>query len=138
MSKIELKKSGRKTKRIGRGPGSGKGKTSGRGMSGQKSRTGSATKFFEGGQTSIIMRLPKRKGMKKSGDDGVLVLTSEGALKFVKNGTFDEKLAIGSLSENKRSWVKRVKVISKKGFGQDLKYSNEIILTKSLKEKSRA
>ena len=47
-------------KRVGRGIGSGKGKTCGRGVKGQKSREGVAIKGFEGGQTSIIKRLPKR------------------------------------------------------------------------------
>ncbi len=47
--------------RVGRGIGSGKGKTSGRGVKGQKSRTGHhSVKGFEGGQTPIFMRLPKR------------------------------------------------------------------------------
>ena len=45
---------------VGRGPGSGKGKTSGRGVKGQKSRTGVSIKGFEGGQTSLYRRLPKR------------------------------------------------------------------------------
>jgi large subunit ribosomal protein L15 len=47
-------------KRLGRGIGSGKGKTSGRGVKGQKARTGASIKGFEGGQTPIYMRLPKR------------------------------------------------------------------------------
>ena len=47
-------------KRIGRGPGSGKGKTGGRGLKGQKSRSGVAIKGYEGGQMPIYMRLPKR------------------------------------------------------------------------------
>jgi len=47
-------------KRIGRGPGSGKGRTAGRGMKGQKSRSGVALKGFEGGQMPIYRRLPKR------------------------------------------------------------------------------
>lgn len=47
--------------RVGRGIGSGKGKTSGRGVKGQKARTGHSTvKGFEGGQTPVYMRLPKR------------------------------------------------------------------------------
>ena len=50
-------------KRLGRGIGSGKGKTSGRGVKGQKARTGSSIKGFEGGQTPAHMRLPK-KGFK--------------------------------------------------------------------------
>jgi|TARA_B110000971_G_scaffold190156_1_gene200994 large subunit ribosomal protein L15 len=46
--------------RVGRGIGSGKGKTSGRGVKGQKSRSGVAIKAFEGGQTPLYRRLPKR------------------------------------------------------------------------------
>lgn len=47
-------------KRVARGIGSGKGKTAGRGVKGQKSRAGVAIKGFEGGQTPMIKRLPKR------------------------------------------------------------------------------
>ena len=46
--------------RVGRGIGSGKGKTSAKGMKGQKARSGVAINGFEGGQTPIIKRLPKR------------------------------------------------------------------------------
>lgn len=45
---------------VGRGIGSGKGKTSGRGVKGQKARTGVAIKGFEGGQSSLLRRMPKR------------------------------------------------------------------------------
>lgn len=52
----------RKKKRKGRGPGSGIGKTSGKGMKGQKARSpGNFSKLgFEGGQTPLYRRLPKR------------------------------------------------------------------------------
>ncbi|WPY00522.1 50S ribosomal protein L15 [Candidatus Trichorickettsia mobilis] len=50
----------KKSKRLGRGIGSGKGKTCGRGVKGQKSRAGVAIKGFEGGQMPMIKRLPKR------------------------------------------------------------------------------
>jgi len=49
-----------RSKRIGRGIGSGKGKTSGRGGKGQTARTGVALAGFEGGQTPLHRRLPKR------------------------------------------------------------------------------
>ncbi|MBV5279586.1 MAG: 50S ribosomal protein L15 [Campylobacteraceae bacterium] len=49
-----------KTKRVGRGQGSGMGKTAGRGSNGQKSRTGYKRKRgFEGGQQPLQRRLPK-------------------------------------------------------------------------------
>ena len=47
-------------KRVGRGIGSGKGKTSGRGGKGQTARTGVALNGFEGGQTPLHRRMPKR------------------------------------------------------------------------------
>ncbi|MGH7153980.1 MAG: 50S ribosomal protein L15 [Acetobacteraceae bacterium] len=49
-----------KSKRLGRGIGSGKGKTSGKGVKGQKARTGVALNGFEGGQMPIYRRMPKR------------------------------------------------------------------------------
>ena len=50
----------KKSKRLGRGIGSGKGKTSGKGVKGQKAREGVALNGFEGGQLPIYRRLPKR------------------------------------------------------------------------------
>ncbi|CAM6112044.1 unnamed protein product [Calypogeia fissa] len=47
--------------RIGRGIGSGKGKTSGKGHKGQKARSGHKPRLgFEGGQTPLRLRIPKR------------------------------------------------------------------------------
>ena len=47
--------------RVGRGPGSGNGKTSGRGQKGQNARSGGGVRLgFEGGQTPLARRLPKR------------------------------------------------------------------------------
>jgi large subunit ribosomal protein L15 len=48
-------------KRVGRGNGSGLGKTSGRGHKGQNARSGGGVRpGFEGGQTPLFRRLPKR------------------------------------------------------------------------------
>ena len=50
-----------KKKRLGRGPGSGLGKTAARGGKGQTARKGGGIRFgFEGGQTPLYRRLPKR------------------------------------------------------------------------------
>lgn len=50
-----------KRKRLGRGIGSGLGKTSGKGHKGQKARSGGGVRRgFEGGQTPLYRRLPKR------------------------------------------------------------------------------
>lgn len=53
----------RKTKRVGRGHGSGKGKTSGKGMMGQKARSGpNPYPHFEGGQNPLVRRMPYKRG----------------------------------------------------------------------------
>jgi len=50
-------------KRVGRGNATGQGTYSGRGLKGQKSRSGrKPRRFFEGGQTRLIKRLPFRRG----------------------------------------------------------------------------
>ena len=49
------------SKRIGRGNGSGQGRTAGKGHKGYQSRSGTKNRFhFEGGQTPLKRRLPKR------------------------------------------------------------------------------
>ena len=51
----------KKRKRVGRGIGSGRGYTSGRGANGQNARSGGKVRpTFEGGQTPLFRRLPKR------------------------------------------------------------------------------
>ena len=51
----------RKKRRIGRGPGSGRGKTAGKGHKGLLARSGRANQIgFEGGQMPLARRLPKR------------------------------------------------------------------------------
>ena len=50
-----------RTKRVGRGIGSGLGKTAGRGMNGQRARSGGGVRIgFEGGQMPLYRRLPRR------------------------------------------------------------------------------
>ena len=63
MKLDELKPATKKInrRRVGRGMGSGLGKTSGRGHKGQKARSGGGVRRgFEGGQTPLYRRLPKR------------------------------------------------------------------------------
>ncbi|MFW0776403.1 MAG: 50S ribosomal protein L15 [Rickettsiales bacterium] len=61
LNELKANKGAKQRKiRVGRGIGSSKGKTCGRGGKGQTSRTGVAINGFEGGQTPIHRRLPKR------------------------------------------------------------------------------
>ena len=62
LHELQYTEGARKTrKRVGRGISSGTGKTAGRGQKGQGARSGGGKKpGFEGGQTPLFMRLPKR------------------------------------------------------------------------------
>lgn len=78
----------RRKKRIGRGPGSGKGKTGGRGIKGQKSRSGVAIGGYEGGQMPLYQRLPKR-GFTKPNRKSYAVVNLGRIQKFVDAGKID-------------------------------------------------
>ena len=108
-------------KRVGRGQGSGTGKTSGRGEKGQNARSGGGVRVgFEGGQTPLFRRLPKRGFsnalLKKEYaiinldelnkfEDGAevslevlremgIVKKSKDGLKVLGNGTLEKKLTV--------------------------------------------
>ncbi len=76
--------------RIGRGIGSGKGKTGGRGGKGQTARTGVRINGFEGGQTPIHRRLPKR-GFKNHMREEYEVVNLSSLQKAVDAGKLDIK-----------------------------------------------
>lgn len=78
----------KKSKRVGRGIGSGKGKTCGSGHKGQKARTGVAIKGFEGGQMAIIHRLPKR-GFKNFRRIEFKVINVDQIEKLIKNNVLN-------------------------------------------------
>ena len=82
-----------KRKRVGRGPGSGKGKTAGRGMKGQKSRSGVALGGFEGGQMPIYQRLPKR-GFRNPGRKRHPVVNLGKLQEFIDSGRIDASQTI--------------------------------------------
>ncbi|MBQ3066449.1 MAG: 50S ribosomal protein L15 [Clostridia bacterium] len=108
-------------KRLGRGTGSGLGKTSGKGHKGQWARSGGGVRpGFEGGQTPLARRLPKRGFNNKFAvnydvinvdalnvfEDGVVVtpelladlkmvnLKNNGGVKVLGNGTLTKKLTV--------------------------------------------
>ena len=82
-------------KRIGRGPGSGKGKMGGRGIKGQNSRSGVAINGYEGGQMPIYQRLPKR-GFTKPNRKSYAVVNLGLIQKFVDAG----KLEASAITED--------------------------------------
>lgn len=79
-------------KRLGRGVGSGKGRTSTRGHNGQKSRSGfNIPNRFEGGQTSLIQRLPKTRGFKSFNIKPIAINYKALSNKFADNGVVSPK-----------------------------------------------
>ncbi len=97
-----------KSKRVGRGAGSGTGKTSGRGMKGQQSRSGYSRKVgFEGGQMPLQRRLPKRgfnNRFRKNYSE-----INVGTLESLENGItldFQNFLKMGLASKKSKDGVK--------------------------------
>jgi len=93
MKLNNLVKTNSKKIRPGRGIGSGKGKTGGRGIKGQKSRSGVAIKAFEGGQTPLYRRLPKR-GFKSLATDDTAIINLSYLQKFHDNKRIDLNTSI--------------------------------------------
>jgi len=91
----------KKSKRLGRGIGSGRGKTSGRGHKGAKSRSGGGiyNPGFEGGQMPLVRRVPKRGFTNKwSKKWNIINIDNFQKSKLIKNGTVVDK---NFLIENK-------------------------------------
>ena len=76
--------------RKGRGVGSGLGKTAGRGQKGQYARRSTFKPWFEGGQTPMARRLPKR-GFKKHNRDVVAAINVSQLELFDAGSKVDER-----------------------------------------------
>lgn len=115
------------TKRVGRGIGSGKGKTCGRGTKGQKARSGVSIRFFEGGQMSLIKRLPKR-GFRSLKNKYNVSFSTDKLLEMLKKHAFDknadQKLDLEFMKKHKyvNNNVTDIKIVlGKKNFIQCVK-----------------
>lgn len=97
----------RPRKRIGRGIGSGTGKTSGKGHKGQKSRSGGAKRYFEGGQMPIYRRLPKR-GFKNPNRASYAVVNLDVLQRAIDAGKLDAGATIDAEALAKAGVVRRV------------------------------
>lgn len=99
-----------KTKRKGRGQGSGMGKTASRGANGQKSRTGySIKRGFEGGQQPLQRRLPKVGFYSAKVKPYVINTDKIKSLANLDEITMDSIRAIHKISNS----VKQVKLVGK-------------------------
>ena len=107
MKLNNLVKTNIKKIRPGRGIGSGKGKTGGRGIKGQKSRRGVSINAFEGGQTPLYRRLPKR-GFKSMLKNDVATINLSSLQKF-----YDSKKLDSTTQINLKTLIEK-KIINKK------------------------
>lgn len=123
-------------KRVGRGLSAGQGKTAGRGTKGQHARTGfNLPHRFEGGQSSLIQRLPKRKGFRS-----VLVKPTSVRIDRVLAKVSAAKITLKALheaglltaAEMRFGKVKLVGLLAEK---KSLKLGKGITTTKSLAQK---
>src|SRR6201987_5145640 len=92
-----------KTKRIGRGPGSGHGKTAARGNKGMGSRSGSSQKRgFEGGQMPLHRRMPKR------GFSNAVFKKEFSTINVSDLGTFDKGTKVGPEQLIEKGLIRKV------------------------------
>lgn len=126
------------SRRVGRGPGSGRGKNAGHGHKGQlKRKAGKRLHVgFEGGQASLIMRIPKYRGYNNNGKSNrdMVVLNTGVLARFFESGdTINcETLMAKDLIGGK---INRIRIV-KKGDAMNKKYvfGDEIYLTKGAAE----
>jgi large subunit ribosomal protein L15 len=91
------KGSNREVKRIGRGHGSGWGKTAGKGHKGQWARSGGGVRpGFEGGQTSLARRMPKRGFNNVFKTEYAVVNVRDLEKRFEDGAVVDERAVIAS------------------------------------------
>jgi large subunit ribosomal protein L15 len=106
-SLISVKGAHKRKKLLGRGPGSGHGKTSTRGHKGQKSRSGRDFYLgFEGGQSPLIRRIPKR-GFRHTPAVRYQLVNLKGLSNFAEGSLIDSNvLAENRLIKNSKGPVK--------------------------------
>ena len=104
---ISVKGAKKRKKLLGRGPGSGHGKTSTRGHKGQRSRSGRDFYLgFEGGQSPLIRRVPKR-GFNHRKRKNYQIVNAGSLDRFPKDSVVDAGLLFKSgLIEDAMGWIK--------------------------------
>ena len=96
-------------KRIGRGPGSGRGKTAGKGAKGQGARSGGVKgSGFEGGQMPLYRRLPKRGFLPFGGKTRYAIVNVKALGAFAAGSVIDPDglVQAGLIKRSDRSRVK--------------------------------
>ena len=141
MELNSLVKINKKKTRVGRGIGSGKGKTSTRGHKGQKSRSGVAIKSFEGGQTPLYRRLPKR-GFKIFNSESVAVLNLTKIQDLAEKNKYDLKdvLNLKILKEKKliNKKFSKLKILGSGELKKNIEISAHYVSKNALKKIEKA
>lgn len=123
----------KRSKLLGRGPGSGRGKTAGKGHKGQLARSGGHVPLgFEGGQMPLYRRLPKR-GFNRPFVDTVAVM-NVGDLE--RRWTFSEEVSLETLRKNRlvKGKVEKLKILGQGNLTKKL-VINANMFSESAKEK---
>ncbi len=135
LNNLSSPKSTRKTKRIGRGQGSGWGQQAGKGHKGQKARSGGGIMLgFEGGQMPIYRRLPKR-GFSNAPfkTEYAEVSLAQVAAKFSSGEVTREALVEAGLLSGKNKRLP-IKVLNSEGFSAALTFVNIEKFSKTAQE----
>lgn len=135
LNNLSSPKATRKTKRIGRGQGSGWGQQAGKGHKGQKARSGGGVMLgFEGGQMPIYRRLPKR-GFSNAPfkTEYAEVSLAQVAAKFSSGEVTREALVEAGLLSGKNKRLP-IKVLNSEGFSSALTFVNIEKFSKTAQE----
>lgn len=128
----KIKKTTRK--RRGQGNATGNGTYGGRGMNGQNSRAGGGVRLgFEGGQTPLIQRMPKRRGFRNPNREEAQIVKLGSLETEFKDG---EKVTLVSLLEKKliNKQNAKVKILGEGDLTKKLEIDAGILLSASAKE----
>lgn len=127
------KPSRRAKKRVGRGHAAGQGTTAGRGTKGQKARTGfNFPRRFEGGQTPLIQRLPKRRGF-RSLVPRAITLRIDRILAKIQGDRISPKLLIeAGLVKKREVGAGGIRIVGMSSQLRPLKWTKEIHVSHAL------
>ncbi len=99
-----------KKKRLGRGDSSGKGGTSGKGHKGQKARkSGGIRRGFEGGQSPIILRMPKFGFTRNWAGPGFQIVNLEQVVRWQKKHAAQKLSKLGPEELKRMGLLKKLK-----------------------------
>lgn len=126
----------RPKKRVGRGLSAGQGKTAGRGTKGQRARSGfKLPRRFEGGQSSFIMRMPKRRGFRSHAVKPVTVRLDAVLTRLPQGRITPKALHAAKLLTKQELKLGTFKIVGTAENLRPLRVSKEIVFSKALADR---